>query len=206
MDEALKELRAAKENGACGVSLRGIEGNRLLCDPYFFPIYQEASRLDIPICIHTGAGSPAITSVFDMNISGTLGHIRVLPLLAFRDIVANRVPERFPKLRFGFIEAASSWVPYVLHALKRSTQEPAQGWGPRLFREYRLYVACEADEDIPYLLRYIDEEHLIIGSDYGHTDPSTEAQLVATMRSREDIPSSVTEKLLTENPRRFYAL
>jgi predicted TIM-barrel fold metal-dependent hydrolase len=206
MDESVKELRWAREHGAVGVFFRGIEGDRSLAEPYFFPVYEEASHLNMPICIHTGAGSPTIASVFDITISSTLAPIRMLPLMAFRDIVANKIPERFPELRFGFIEAASSWVPYILHALKRSTKEDPSKWGPSLFRDYRLFVACEADEDIPYLPNYVDEDYLIIGSDYGHTDPSTEAQLVATMRAREDIPSRVTEKILSENARSFYAI
>jgi hypothetical protein len=41
-----------------------------------------------------------------------------------------------------------------------------------LFREYRLWVACEADEELPHLVRFLGEDNLIIGSDYGHNDPS----------------------------------
>jgi hypothetical protein len=32
--------------------------------------------------------------------------------------------------------------------------------------------ACEADEDIPYLGEFIGDDHLMIGSDYGHNDPA----------------------------------
>ncbi len=44
------------------------------------------------------------------------------------------------------------------------------------------------------------------GSDYGHNDLSKEPELVATMRAREDVPGRIIEKILCENPRRFYAL
>jgi len=40
----------------------------------------------------------------------------VLPLFAFNDIVNNKIPELFPRLKFGFIEAYASWVPYLLHS------------------------------------------------------------------------------------------
>jgi len=33
-------------------------------------------------------------------------------------------------------------------------------------------TACEADEDIPYLGEFIGDDHLMIGSDYGHNDPA----------------------------------
>ena len=107
IEESIKQLHYAKEHGAVGVNMRGIEGDRSLAEPYFFPLYEEASRLDFPICIHIGAGSPAITSVFDVRVSHTLPHLRMLPLIAFRDLVANRIPEKFPGLRFGFVEAGA---------------------------------------------------------------------------------------------------
>ncbi len=47
---------------------------------------------------------------------------------------------------------------------------------------------------------------MIIGSDYGHNDPSEERELVKTMKSREDIPSFITDKILSDNPQRFYGL
>ncbi len=78
--------------------------------------------------------------------------------------------------------------------------------GPELFCDYRLWVACEADEDLPMLLHYIDEDHIIIGSDYGHLDQSFEDNVVKKMRSREDIPDKVAEKILCENARNFYPL
>ncbi|MGH7773859.1 MAG: amidohydrolase family protein [Candidatus Binatia bacterium] len=207
VEESIKQMRWGKEHGAGGVFFKGIEGNLTLDNPYFFPIYKEAGDLDLPICIHTGAGAPALMSLFDLERNHTFGHIRVLPLYAFRDLVANKIPEMFPKLKFGFIEAAAGWVPYLLHTLRRLFRERWRfASSVDLFREYRLYVACEADEDISYLVNYTGEDHLMIGSDYGHNDPSKEPQLVATMRAREDVPPSVIEKILCENPRRFYTL
>jgi predicted TIM-barrel fold metal-dependent hydrolase len=205
----MKELRTGKENGAVGVFFRGIERDLSLADPYFFPIYEEARRLNLPISIHTGAGCPAFTHVFKFEISFTFAPIRMPPLMAFRDLVANRIPEQFPGLRFGFIEAEASWVPYLLHNLGRFyrlLRDEGRKAGPRLFQEYGLFVACEADEDLPYLLDYVGENNLIIGSDYGHNDQSFEDNMARTLRAREDVPSRVIEKILCENPRSFYAL
>ena len=204
IDESIKEMHYSKDHGAVGVYVRGVEGSRTLADPYFFPIYEEASSLDFPICVHTGAGSPPISSVFDVRISRTVPHSRMLPLMGFWDIVINKLPERFPNTRFGFIESGASWVPYLLHQLKRSTKIDDGRWGPKLFRDYRLWVACEANEDLPMLLNYIDEDHIMIGTDYGHLDQSFEDNLVTRMRSREDVPSRVIDKILDENARGFY--
>ena len=86
------------------------------------------------ICVHTGAGSPGITAVFDRTFSRNLAHVRSLPIFAFRDLVAHKVPEWFPDLRFGFIEASASWVPYVLHHLSRSRTAGARTSRPRSSR------------------------------------------------------------------------
>lgn len=206
IDASVRELRWAKEHGAVGVFFRGIERDRTLEQPYFFPIYEEASALNMPICVHTGAGCPAFTDIFHIEHNSSFPHLRMLPLIAFRDIVANNIPRQFPGLRFGFIEAGTSWVPYVLHAIKRLFRDDGSRWGPRMFAENRLFIACEANEDIPYLLQYVGEDQLIIGSDYGHNDPSEEPQLVATMRSREDLPSRVVDKILSDNAERLYGI
>lgn len=75
-----------------------------------------------------------------------------------------------------------------------------------LFREYRFWVACEADEELPHLVNYIGEDHIIIGSDYGHNDPSKEPEFVKKMRAREGLALAVVEKILCDNPRGFYGL
>jgi uncharacterized protein len=207
IDQSIEEIRRAKKNAAVGLFFRGLEGSRTLDNPYFFPIYEEASRLDLPICIHTGSGAPSLLAMFDNERNSTFPHNRILPLIAFRDLVANKIPELFPDLRFGFIEASAGWIPYLIHVLRRLLRDRWKyASSAELFQEYRLYVACEVDEDIPYIAKYAGEDHILIGSDYGHNDPSKEPQLVATLRAREDVPGKLIEKILCENPRKFYSL
>lgn len=204
---SLVELERAKQDGAVGIFFRGMEGNRTLDHPYFAPIYARAEAFGLAICIHTGSGSRHLMQLFDVERNHTFAHNRVLPVIAFRDLVANRIPEQFPRLRFGFIEAAASWVPYIWHVLQRSVRSDLKQMNPRqLFREYRFWVACEADEELPHLLDYIGDDHIVIGSDYGHNDPSKEPEFVKNMRSRNDVAPAVIEKILCENPRRLYGL
>jgi uncharacterized protein len=206
IDETVKEMRWGKEHGAVGVFMKGIERDKTLDDPYFFPVYEEASKLDLPICIHTAAGCPAWTNVFTIERNSSFPHIRLLPLVAFRDLVHNRIPEQFPKVRWGFIEAGASWVPYVFHNLQRQFKDDPSRYGPKLFDEYNFFVACEVGEDVGYLAKFIGEDHLIIGSDYGHTDPSTEPELVASLAGREELSPSTIDKVLGANPRALYGL
>jgi predicted TIM-barrel fold metal-dependent hydrolase len=205
--QSIEEIRFARQNGAVGIFFRGIEDDKTLDHPDLFPIYEEAQLANLSICIHTGCGVKEVLAMFDVARNHTFGHTRVMPLLAFRDIIANRIPERFPRLRFGFIEAAAGWVPFLIHILRRLLKNKWQHKSSvDLFREYRLYVACEADEDIPYLAKYIGEDHILIGSDYPHNDPSREDQFVNALNIREDISPGLREKILYDNPRAFYAM
>jgi predicted TIM-barrel fold metal-dependent hydrolase len=207
MSVAVDEIRFAKQNGAVGIFFRGIEGDYTLDHPYLFPVYEEAQKNQLAICIHTGCGVKAILEMFELARNHTFGHTRVMPLLGFRDLVANKIPEQFPDLKFGFIEAAASWVPFLIHIVHRLLKDKFRfASSAELFREYRLYVACEADEDIRYLAKCMGEDHLLIGSDYPHSDPSREDQFVNAINVRSDISPELKQKLLYENPRAFYGL
>lgn len=213
VDASIEEANFGKQNGAVGLFFRGIERDRTLDDPYFFPVYQDAARLDLPILIHTGAGCPAFSAIFDVSRSHTFPHTRTLPLMAFRNIIANKIPEQFPDLRFGVIEAGASWVPYVLHALRSVYGGSPDEWGSQLFRDSRIFVTYEEWEDLPYLVKYVGEDNLIVGSDWGHHggrgkggDPSGQPEVIANMQSREDVPAAVIEKMLVDNPHKLYGL
>jgi uncharacterized protein len=226
---SLDELTWARERGAVGFLARGIEGERSLAEEYFFPVYEEASRLDMPMTIHTGPGCPAYLEVLDNRINGPFAGVRMLPLVAFQNLVSMRIPEKFPDLRIGFIETGASWVPYLLHFVERDWRRKGQleerHLGPKLFQDYRIYVACESDEDIPYLAQLIGEDNLVSGSDYGHHagqlptleansftnrlrggDPSADLAVVGELRGREDLSPEIVDKILKVNPRKLYGM
>ena len=214
VDASIKQMHEAKQHGAVGIFFSGIVGALTLNNPHFTPVYGEAEKLGLPICIHTGQSCRHLLDFFDLELNGTFASSHLPPIIGFRDLVASEIPEKFPNLKFGFLEVSASWVPYLYHHLKRSARPrpsfPNARWKHAsckdLFRDYRIYVACEADEDIPYLAEYIGENNLLIGSDYGHNDPAEEKALVQTMKTRADLPAGMVEKIMCANPQRFYGL
>ncbi len=216
IDASIAQLQYGKVHGACGVFFRGIEGDKTLDDPYFFPVYEEAEALGLPICIHQGQGSPALNNLVDIKRSHTFTHGRLPPLVAFRNLVANRIPEQFPTLRWGFIETGASWVPFAMYQLQGTLHADEGFWGPRLFEEYNIWISYEVGEDLPYLLKYIGEDHIVTGTDYGHhtpgttdrlsSDPSAQVHMVSNMRAKTDVSASTIERILTENPIALYGV
>ena len=73
----------------------------------------------------------------------------------------------------------------------------------------RIYVACQTNDDLPYILKYGTEDSLMIGTDYSHADQSAEIQawtLSSSAAKKEKCRRTVARKILDDNPRRFYGL
>jgi len=222
VDKAPEELRFAKDHGACGVLKKGDrEAGFWINDPYFFPLYEEAQRLDMPLCFHTGSGCPDFTPARQFTFS-RLYRITLPVVHAFHSLILHGVPDQFPRLRFGFIEATASWVPFVLYELRRSLvknrerpDSPLRGARQNyevpedVLARNRMYVSCQVDEDLGHIIKFTGEDNLLIGSDYTHTDSALEMDFVRLLRERAEsgeIPKSAVRKITDHNPRAFYGL
>ena len=109
--------------------------------------------------------------------------------------------------RSGFIELSAQWVPYALHDLTRRFEKRGKIVDKKsVMRDNRFYVACQTDDDIPYVLRYAGQGNLVAGTDYGHADTSSELEALQRLRQREDVPPAVMEEILDDNARALYGL
>ena len=71
-------------------------------------------------------------------------------------------------------------------------------------REDRLYVACQTDDDLPYILKYSGEDNIVIGTDYGHEDTSSEIEALRKLKSNGEVRPEVIDKILYANPKALY--
>jgi len=204
MDYALAEARWAKDNGACALYTRAIPENRVLTDSHFFPLYEEASRLNLPICVHSSAGSFEWNQVFEQETG--FGKFKLPVVSSFHSIVYDGLMERFPKLKFGFIEVSAQWIPYAVHDIVKRFKRRERTLSPNFMRDMRLYVACQTDDDLSYILKYAGEDSIIIGSDYGHADTATEIDALRSLQHKGELSSGVIEKILDDNPSALYNL
>ena len=208
MPDALDQLRYAKENGACGIFLRAMEGPRHVTDPYFYPLYEEASRLDMAVGLHQANGNWEVVSML-ANPDGSrdfFNQYRIFNVGAFFRLVNSGLPKMFPKLRFGFIETAASWIPGVIYELRRRMDTVNSRLPDNLMEEYRLYVTCQIGGDVPYLLNHTGQTAMMIGTDYGHADSSTELDALAALKRNGGISPETHKRIVEDNPRKFYGL
>jgi predicted TIM-barrel fold metal-dependent hydrolase len=69
-----------------------------------------------------------------------------------------------------------------------------------------MFVTCENSDDLPYIVQQGGEDCLVIGTDYGHTDTSSDIDAIKIFRDRTDLTPKVKEKILSDNARELYGL
>jgi predicted TIM-barrel fold metal-dependent hydrolase len=206
INEAIQQMRFAKENGAVAVSLRPFEDDRHLVDPYFYPIYEEATRLNFAVAVHIANGSPQLLDQFKPRYDkmGGFAQFRIPTVITCLSLMMSEVPQQFPKLRWAFVEASAQWVPWVVKEAIRRTG--SKGYPDLPFKEFRIYVTTETNDDFDFVLRYAGEDNLVIGTDYGHTDASSEVDAIDIFRANDSLPETIKKKILDDNPRALYTL
>ena len=199
-----EELKFGKENGACGVYLRGLEAERMLSDPYFYPLYEQAGALDLPICVHSANG--AFTTYDFFTDDPGFSKFKLAVIGAFHSFVYHGVPQRFPKLRIGIIEVSAQWIPYAVHDLARRFARRGRPFPNNVLRDNRIYVTCQTDDDLDHVLKYAGDDNLVIGTDYGHADNAVEIVALRKLRAEGKISGPVIDKILQDNPSALYGL
>lgn len=207
MPDALDQLRWAKVHGACSVFMRPVEGERLLHDRYFYPLYEEASHLNLAMAVHIGNANPGMLDLLSQNYVGSgFWTLRLANAGAFHALMMSEVLDVFPTLRFGFLESAAQWVPHALIDLRRRWQLQGRHMPENLLREKRVYVACQADDDVAYVLRYTGDHNLVSGTDYGHTDQSSDLATFRVLQEECDLSLDQWRRIVDDNPRALYAV
>jgi uncharacterized protein len=204
--EAVAQIRFAKEHGAVGVCMRPFERERMVTDPFFYPIYDAAQRLDMPITVHLANGSPDLFKLMSNEAGGGFSTFRVPTVTACYALIMSEIPGIFPKLRWGFIEVSSQWVPWVIHEVMRRSLGSARPISKGCLREYNIYVSTQTDDDFPYIISYAGEENLVIGTDYGHGDTFSELNAITRFKAMDQLTSEAKRKILFDNPKRFYGI
>ncbi len=106
-----------------------------LSHPDFFPIYEEAARLDVALGVHGAPGFQLAGGCSDQLDSFTLVHVfanRSMQQMAIAKMAFDGVFEAFPTVRFGFLEAGCGWLPDFVHNLHEHWEKRVVGLDPSL--------------------------------------------------------------------------
>ena len=126
-----------------------IRAPRHLSDPQFYPLYEAAQEMDVAIGIHCTPGAYLCAGAADQLDTFALVHIfahRNQQQMAIAKLVMDGVLERFPNLRFGFLEAGCGWLPDLIHALREHWEKRIRDFDPH-YQPPMMRLAMEAVRD-----------------------------------------------------------
>lgn len=229
VDAAVVELRrAVKELGMCGAMLpsngEGIKGH--LGSRIYWPIYEEAERLDCCLAVHGGChhhfGMDTFSTYYPIH---ALGHpFGIMVQLA--GMLAHGIFDRYPKLRVAFLEGGATWVPFFMDRIDRSynrshlqvdlsgellvgpkPDEKASDYFKRHIREGRIFVGFDCDDSgLGFAVQKAGRDPFLFASDFPHEifDAATCRHEIDELLSREDLSQKDKEAVLGGNALKLY--
>jgi predicted TIM-barrel fold metal-dependent hydrolase len=125
---------------------------------------------------------------------------------AFHSLIYFGIPQKFPKLKIGVIEVGAQWLPHAMRDLARRYARRGKVLQQNLLADNRIYITCQNDDDIPYILKCAGEDNLLMGTDYGHSDNASELLALRALGDKGELGSETVKKILCDNPKEFYGL
>ena len=184
---AVDELDASSKISACAAPCcLPPASKRTWATQRYWPIYEEANKLGCAIGIHGGAhenlGLDDLTPYAPVH---ALGH-PFGQMISFAGIVFNGVFDKFPNVKFGFMEGGVAWLLMCLERFDRSWETHIQHDPRKRFLDLkpkekvcdyiarhvdagRIFVGCEGEEpDIAHAIKRIGNKPWVYSSDYPH--------------------------------------
>jgi predicted TIM-barrel fold metal-dependent hydrolase len=199
-----EEMEWAKENGACGVFMRGLECERRLSDPFFHELYAAAEELDMMIGVHSGNGAFEVHDFYGDEAG--FNKFKLPCVGAVHDLLMTDTPAKFPNLRWGFVEISAEWIPYLLNDLGLRLKRRGRRFSNEILKDNNIFVACQATDDLGHVIDFIGPDNLVVGTDYGHHDTSAQIEALRMIRDDGKIPAEAVDKILGDNAVRLYGL
>lgn len=166
--------RAVTHLGMCGAV---IPSNSLhappLGTPSYFPIYEAANDLACCVAIHGGVhGSMGMDGLDPYAAVHAIGH-PLGQMISLASIVFNGLLEKFPKIRFGFLEGGVAWLLFCLERFDRS-------YDTHVMRDLRGgYLKLQTGEKVSdYIIRHVKSRRIFIGCEGGEPLLATAVKMV----------------------------
>jgi predicted TIM-barrel fold metal-dependent hydrolase len=213
-DSAVRELtHAVKDLGMVGAMLPSVGLPLHLGHAYYDPVYRAASDLGCVLCIHGGSSRGiGFDSFTNYPARHALHH--TLPLAtALVALIYHGTMDRFPNLKFGFMEGGCGWLAFLLDRMHRDKSYYDKIDLPKKAPEDylgdgRILVGCEGSEEtLAHVAGRIGAEAFAYASDYPHeVDLPHAIHEIEEVAERNDLSEGDKTKVLRENARAFFGI
>lgn len=224
---AAEELdRAVRKLGMCGAVL---PSNSLHAPPLgsqvYSPIYQAANALGCCVAVHGGVhGGMGMDGLDPYAAVHAIGH-PLGQMISLASIVFNGVLERYPKVKFGFLEGGVAWFLFCLERfdssyashvmrdlrgsyLKLQTGEKVSDYIVRHVKARRIFVGCEGGEPLlATAVKMVGAEPFLYSSDFPHeVNGETCRHELMELMDHPDLSDNDKDAILCSNAMNFYNL
>src|SRR5262249_30338125 len=208
--------RAVSQLGMKAIFLRpNIFNNRPWHDRYYDPLWSACQELNVPVGFHETTGSRMRAAGTDRFKQLGIVHIAshsVEQMLACMDIIMGGVMERFPRLRFAFLEAQCGWLPFWLHRMDEHHEWREADGGeahppPPPAREFPrpgYFPAGGGEEVVKHVGDAVRGDNLVTTTDYPHGDSKYPKAMDRFLTL--PLSSASKKKILWDNVVKLYGL
>jgi hypothetical protein len=158
-----------------------------LGDRRFDPIYETAQAIGMPLSVHPQTGHDGKYGVSGVMGAGTermekysYVHMTAFvfePMIALMHMIGEGVFDRYPRLKIGFMEGGSGWIPFWSERLDEHFEKLRPQWHllerkpSEIVRSEQVSFTCEPEEEtLPFTLETIGNTQIMYASDYAHWD------------------------------------
>ncbi|MET9297536.1 amidohydrolase family protein [Streptomyces sp. NPDC003077] len=213
---AVDEARRALEQGVRTVILRPntVAGTNV-DDPVYDLLWEFCQENGVAVCFHEGFGVARIPRIGTERTHDTMqGHLvshTFEHMMAVMLLITGGVLERFPGVRFAFMESGAGWAPFWLnrmddHAEQFAKDRPPLPERPSTYFKRQCYLGVEPEDPLlPMLIEQGLAENLLFASDFPHFDAKFPGAVTA-LTDRKDIDETAKRQLLCDNARRFFGI
>jgi predicted TIM-barrel fold metal-dependent hydrolase len=217
INAAISEMRRVVTNqGVKAIMVRPNPcNNRRLSDPAYDRFWNEAQELDCSIAVHSAVTGDLPTAGFDRYHDFFQRMIISHPLeqqMACMDLICGGVLDRFPRLRFAFMEAGGGWLPYWLARMDEFYEKighlaPGAKIKPSEYFARQCFCTCEPDD---VALKVADtlgaNKFLMWASDYPHYDCKFPGAVEELREHCGALAENSRRQIMGDNAARFYHL
>lgn len=216
--EAVKELRrAVTELHMAGAVLPAWGLKKPLGDDAFFPLYEAAQELNVPIAVHGAATTGLGLHIFEyFSPLNTLSH-PLSQMIQMTGMALGGVLDRFPRLRIAFLEAGATWVLYMMDRLDRACRvwrgegrveysSDVRSLPSEHIKSGRIFFTVEPGEsDLPYVIEKVGAGCLMFASDFPHENNLEKVRDdIREFQEYPGIDEEMKERILADNASAFY--
>ena len=217
VDDAIDDVRRAKEMGFVGMMMPGDPKLEDYDQPLYDPLWECAADLKMPVCFHILTSKEAdVKSVFEgargNKLNGFLNIIRgVQNIIGL--LVLGGVFDRHPKLKMVCAEGDAGWLPHYMYRMDHAYDRHGywmEGRGlakaPSEYIRENIYFTFQDDWTAFRNVSQVNPRRLLWANDFPHSDSTWPDSQALLAEHAADLTAQERRWIVHDNTKELFQL